>query len=105
MSSISPLINTTFLLARARHAALHKQWTELSALLSGRFNLYVAMVNIQRQGDLDLVLRCMEDEFEENVARDKADTTGLEMAFHFQLMLSEAWVLGCYEIFRAFRQR
>jgi hypothetical protein len=27
------------------------------------------------------------------------------MTFHYQLLLSETWVVGCYEILRAFRQR
>ncbi len=62
-------------------------------------------MNIQRQGDLDLVLRCMEDEFEANKAAEIADTTGSNMTFHYQLTLSETWIVGCYEILRAFRQR
>lgn len=56
---ISPMINSTFNLARAKNQAEHRAWTNLSAVLSGRFNLPIAMMNIQRQGDLDLVLRCM----------------------------------------------
>jgi len=37
------------------------------------------MMNLQRQGDLDLLLRCMEDEFEANMAADAADTSGSNM--------------------------
>jgi len=71
----------------------------------GSLHLPIAMMNIQRQGDLDLLLRCMEDEFEANKAAEIADTTGSNMTFHYQLSLSETWVVGCYEILRAFRQR
>lgn len=41
--------------------------------------LLIAMMNLQRQGDLDLLLRCMEDEFEANMAADAADTSGSNM--------------------------
>lgn len=102
---ISPWINNAFTLARAKYRAEHTAWTKLSVILSGRFNLPIAAINIQRQGDLDLLLRCIEDEFDANRAAESADATGLNMTFHYQLMLSETWIIGCYEILRAFRQR
>jgi hypothetical protein len=102
---ISPLINVAFTVARAKYRAEHTAWTNLSGVLSGRFNLPVAMMNMQRQGDLDLLLRGMEDEFEANKAAEMADTTGSDRTFHYQLTLSEIWIVGCYEILRAFRQR
>jgi len=57
-------------------------------------------MSIQREGDLDLLLRCLEDEFD--VSREEA---GGDFTSHYQMMFSEAWVVGCYEILRAFRQR
>ncbi len=102
---VSPLINLAFNVARAKYQIDRTAWTNLSGVLSGRFNLPIAMMNIQRQADLDLLLRCMEDEFEANKAAEIADTTGSNMTFHYQLSLSETWVVGCYEILRAFRQR
>src|SRR6266853_4619249 len=95
---VSPMINVAFNVSRAKYHAEHTAWTNLSGVLSGRFNLPIAMMNIQRQGDLDLLLRCMEDEFEANKAAEIADTTGSNMTFHYQLSLSETWVVGCYEI-------
>lgn len=44
-------------------------------------------------------------EFETNNAAQVADATGVDMTLHYQLSLSEAWVVGCYEFLRAFRQR
>ena len=64
--SLIPLMNMAFNVARAKYRAEHTAWTNLSFVLSGRFNLPVAMMNMQRQGDLDLLVRCMEDEFEAN---------------------------------------
>jgi hypothetical protein len=40
-----------------------------------------------------------------NKAAEIADATGSNMTFHYQLSLSEIWIVGCYEILRAFRQR
>ena len=105
LPAVSPLINVAFNVSRAKYRDEHTAWTNLSGVLSGRFNLPIAMMNIQRQGDLDLLLRCMEDEFEANKAAEIADTTGSNMTFHYQLTLSEIWVVGCYELLRAFRQR
>jgi hypothetical protein len=102
---VSPLINASFNVARAKYRDAHVAWTDLSFRLSGRFNLPIASLNIQRQGDIDLLLRCMEDEFSSNAAGEKADTTGVDMTFHYQMTLSEIWIVGCYEILRAFRQR
>lgn len=105
MPLVSSLIDLAFNVARSKYAAQDGEWANLSGVLSGRFNLPVAMLNIQRQGNLDLLLRCMEDEHETNFAAAQADTTGSNMAIHYQLLLSETWLTGCYEILRAFRQR
>lgn len=102
---VSPYIATAFQIARAKYNVEHVSWTNLSARLAGRFSLPIAMISLQRQGDLDLLLRCMEDEFQANKAAEVADKLGLDHTFHYQMMLSESWVVSCYEIVRAFRQR
>jgi len=99
---VSPLLTGVFNIARTKYRAENEAWIKLSFVLSGRFNLPVASINIQRQGDLDLLLRCLEDEFD---ATKAATGTPESFVFHYQLMLSESWVVGCYEILRAFRQR
>jgi hypothetical protein len=40
-----------------------------------------------------------------NKSAETADKSGLDFTFHYQVMLSENWVVSCYEILRAFRQR
>jgi hypothetical protein len=102
---VSPFIRSAFHIAKAKFNVEHASWTNLSARLAGRFSLPVAMISLQRQGDLDLLLRCMEDEFQSNKAAETADKSGEDFTFHYQMMLSESWVVGCYEILRAFRQR
>jgi hypothetical protein len=102
---VSPYIASAFQIAKAKYDIEHASWTNLSARLAGRFSLPIAMMSLQRQGDLDLLLRCMEDEFQANRDAEIADKLGFDYTFHYQVMLSESWVVGCYEILRAFRQR
>jgi hypothetical protein len=97
---VSPLLNSLFNVARAKYRAENEAWVQLSFRLSGWFNLVTASPSIQREGDLDILLRCLEDEFNMN-----KDACGMEFSFHYQMMFSETWIVGCYEILRAFRQR
>src|SRR5215469_12456483 len=53
---------------------------QLSHRLSGRFNLVTAVSSIQREGDLDILLRCLEDEF--NTSKDGS---GMDFSFHYQM--------------------
>jgi hypothetical protein len=105
LPAVSPYLRNAFLVARAKYQGCHGEWTNLSCLLSGRFCLFNSMISIQRYGDIDLLLRCIEDEFEANKAAEATDTAGVDFTFHYQIMLSENWIVGIYEIFRAFRQR
>lgn len=97
---VSLLLNSIFNVARAKYKAENEAWVQLSLRLSGRFKLVTAMSSIQREGNLDILLRCLEDEFDVN-----KDTSGMDFSFHYQMMFSETWIVGCYEILRAFRQR
>jgi len=57
-------VNSLFNIARAKYVAERKAWVDLSFRLSGRFGLVTAAMSIQREGELDLLLRCLEDEFD-----------------------------------------
>jgi hypothetical protein len=97
---VSPMLNSLFNVARAKYRAEHGAWVQLSYLLSGRFKVFAALGSIQREGDLDILLRCLEDEFNANT-----NASEIDFSFHFQIMFSETWIVGCYEILRAFQQR
>jgi len=102
LPTVSPLLNSLFNVARANYQAENEAWVQLSYRLSGRFNLVTAVtsMSIQRVGDLDILLRCLEEEFNTN-----KDASGTDFSIHYQMMFSETWIVGCYEILRAFRQR
>lgn len=95
---VSPLLNSMFNIARAKYRIEIEAWGQLSYRLPGRFNLITAVARIQREGDLDILLRCLEDEFSTN-----KNASGMDLSF--QMMFSETWIVGCYEILRAFQQR
>jgi hypothetical protein len=102
---VSPYIASAFLIAKAKYGGEQASWTDLSGRLAGRFHLPIAMISLQRLGDLDLLLRCMEDEFQRNQQTEAVDRSGVDFTFNYQLMLSESWIVNCYEILRSFRQR
>jgi hypothetical protein len=58
--------------------------------------------NIQREGEIDLLIRCMENESAERLARSKDD---FSLSFHYQNIISISWIGGVYEIFRLLRER
>lgn len=101
---VSPYIANAFLIAKAKYGPESGSWTDLAWRLAGRFHLPIAVISLQRLGDLDLLLRCMEDECQAN-QKAAIDKAGVDFTPHYQLMLSESWVVNCYEILRSFRQR
>jgi hypothetical protein len=99
--SVTQQIEAAFEIARAKHGGAQQAWIDLGWKLAGRAALVPMGVNLQRAGDLDLALRSMEDEF---AAAQQNQHSG-PMAFHYQMMLSETWVIICYEALRALKQR
>jgi hypothetical protein len=97
---VTPYVEAAFAVARSKFSAQHAAWIDLSARLAGRIAVAPLLVNIQRTGDLDLLLRAMEDEASASSAPQR-----LSMAFHYQVMLSETWVANSYEALRVVRQR
>ncbi|WFU62699.1 hypothetical protein [Bradyrhizobium brasilense] len=97
--SITPLIEAAFLSAWQKYPVEHQAWTDLSWRLAGRVSVVPMSTSLQRAGNLDLVLRAMEDEFASSTSEPTM------YAFHFQKMFSEAWLMSVYETIRALRQR
>jgi hypothetical protein len=100
---VSALIPQAFNVAKAKCPDEYRAWTDLSPRLAARSLVPLAVVDIQRLGDLDLLLRCMEDE---HVAKAAGEVLAGDMfGHHYQKMFSEMWIGGWYEILRAIRQR
>jgi hypothetical protein len=100
--TVSSAIVRAFRQAAAQNPSLHKAWISISYLVGGLLPASLLMVSIQRVGELDILLRCMEDEFapsDENSGEEEV------LAPNYQLMLSEMWVGAVYEIFRLLAER
>jgi hypothetical protein len=95
--NISKAIAGAFQQAAQTHASLHEAWIRLSVRLGGALPNSRLMSSLQRDGSLDLVLRCMEDE---RAAGAQAPELEGMFEFHYQNMLSELWVGSLYETLR-----
>jgi hypothetical protein len=95
--NVSSLMADAFALAAQSRPDLSRAWIQVSVRLGGALPNSRLMVAIQRDGNLDLVLRCMEDE------RANPGHAGEQAGLfqdHYQLMLSELWVGSLYESLR-----
>jgi hypothetical protein len=92
---IANQITDVFQAARERLPELDEKWTQASFELGGKLPASGLMTSVQREGSLDLVLRCMEDEH----------ATAPPMALLYQKMLSDYWISGLYDTLRLLRYR
>lgn len=100
--NISEQLTTAFFNAVARYPELNRAWGEVSHRVGSRLPHSLLSAAIQRDGSVDLILRCMEDELSQRIAAD--DQSG-SFAFHYQKMISDSWVGSMYETFRLLRDR
>jgi hypothetical protein len=92
----------TFNLAKIRQREIYETWVRISFRVGGRLPASLLSVAIQRDGELDLLLRCLEDEQVQRVS------SGVEPGLldaHYLMMFSVFWVGSMYETFRLLRQR
>jgi hypothetical protein len=97
----SALVNL-FLCARARHGALHKSWIKVSVALGSRLPASLLMPSVQRDGDIDMVLRSVEDEIASG-ASNLQDP--IQSPLHYLNHLSSYWISSVYETLRLLRDR
>jgi hypothetical protein len=99
--TVTQLITAAFMLARFRYPELRETWTSISARVGGLLPNSPLLSSIHRTGDLDMMLRAMEDDFSAPPeGGDEANRQADLLSDHYQLMLSELWVGAVYEIFR-----
>jgi hypothetical protein len=95
---VSDLIIASFRQALERYSNLHSVWIRISFRIGGLLPKSALSHSVQRYGELDLVLRCMEDELAPRIGRE-------EVNFQYQQLLSEMWIGGGYEILRLLNER
>jgi hypothetical protein len=101
-ASATPLVVAAFRQANIRHASLHQSWVEISHRVGGLLPRSLLGASIQRFGELDLLIRCMEDEFHSL----PGDNEAIDLfKAHYLLILSELWIGSVYEAFRLIKER
>lgn len=101
---VGQLILAAFGLARSRNPDLHAAWITTSFRLGGLLAASTLSVSIQRAGDLDLLLRCMEDDLSFS-QDDKSPSQDSDFSFTYQSMMSNLWITEMYEVFRLLKDR
>lgn len=102
LMSVGQLLAAAFGIARIQQASLHKAWIDASHKIGGPLPNSLAMMSVQRAGELDLVLRCMESEFKPS--GENPDDARL-LAVNTQRALSELWIGSIYEVVRLIQDR
>src|SRR5258705_13223204 len=99
--TVGQLLTAAFGLSRVRYQELNKRWVAASWRTGSKIPGSLAMVSIQRIGELDLVCRALEDELVANPPKEG------EMDFrdNYLMMLSELWIGTAYAVSFALKDR
>lgn len=100
---IGQLITEAFFRAFYQHTELRDQWRKLSHQIGGKLPNTLVLYSVQNIGNLDILLRCMEDEFIQHKKTNGAESEADH--FHFQIIFSRMWVSSAYEIIRLLNDR
>lgn len=92
-------LSHAFALASLRQQKLSNAWIRASYSV-GMVNSHLCM-SVQRMGDLDILLRCMEEDFRQEEA---PDDFGIRR-FSLHTTMSDWWIGGMYEIARTLKER
>ena len=96
--TVTQLLAQAFSVARGRLPEVQKAWVAASHRMGGLLPNSLLAPSIYKLGDLDLVLRCMEDE------RASADLDAKE-SDRLLIMLSEQWVGSAYAVAWVLKER
>ncbi len=101
MTSVSELIVSSYHLSVMQHTGVFESWISGSTRLGSALPGSLLILSIQRAGRLDVVLRCMEDEFRSGTLQE---ATSLFITDHLA-SFSELWIGHVYEIVRLTRNK
>ena len=93
--SVSEKVAAAFDEAARMQPDLRTSWLRVSVCLGGALPASTLMSSVQRDGELDLVLRCMEDERTMEPRAGHKDYPNLHLSKCFQKCGSEAYMKPC----------
>lgn len=99
--AVGPLIVTAFAASRAKYRDINERWVAASWRTGSKIRGSMAMMSIQRIGEVDLVCRSLEDELlQQPPARGEMDFRD-----NYLMMFGELWVGSAYAIAFALKSR
>lgn len=101
--TVTQLVVAAFTHARAHQQGLAERWVKVSYRIGGYLPNSLMTASVQREGEIDAVLRCMEVDCANRMKAQSDD--GDLFSFHYQAMFSVSWISNCYEFLRAVKQR
>ncbi|MFD2262540.1 hypothetical protein ACFSM5_06545 [Lacibacterium aquatile] len=101
--SVSTLMAVAFAVARNARPELTTRWITASYWVSSHLSNSLLLVATQKLGEVDTLLRAMEDEAAAGLRQGKNPMV-LDLGPHYQLMLSEFWIGSAYEILRTIKK-
>jgi len=101
-ASPGALIRAAFEQAQTRYPALFQDWQKIALRIGALLPTSQFAFAVQRDTQIDLVLRSMEDD---RAAGLVGDHFSFAMEFQYQKYLSDLWVCSVYEMLRLMRER
>lgn len=100
--SVQELVVSAFRTAAIKYPQVHKSWINASFRIGALLPKSRLSVSIQQSGDIDMVLRCLEDEAAAILPKKVAAEalTVEDIAVSYQLNLSGLWIGSMYEVCR-----
>ena len=98
---ITDLITAALDHSRSQQHEIHSNWVKLSIKYGSVLPESLLMFSFQRMGQVDCLIRCMEEEF----SPESSQRPERVMAGQYKLYLSEIWITGTYDIFRILKSR
>ena len=91
--TVSQSVVGIFNFVKASNPELYKSWITISARIGALLPDSLLMASVQKVGELDLLLRAMEDEYDSKTGEVNPD----DFSAHYLIWLSELWIGSLYE--------
>lgn len=94
--TVTELVEAAFAQAASKQTVIHQAWTDVSYNIGTKLVNSLLTMSVQNAGRLDILIRCMEDEFSKE---------NPNLGLHNRNFLSELWIGYVYEFVRLLDQR
>jgi hypothetical protein len=101
--TVGTMLQEAFHRASAEYPELAAAWVKISFRVGSRLPQSALVATLQRDGQVDVLLRCIEDELAAATRKNQSEK-GV-FVFHYMNTLASYWLGGMYETCRLLRER